>query len=276
MNTWLRAAVPAVALACLVTLGLLPTPASARPIAPPSTEAPACQCTAPTTGLTQLATHTRIRSQSVSTVVVIPAGLPVPNPTEVSILFGDRRVTTTYNTATGTQIPFDFAAGDGKPRTEHVTINYTERANGTATPFHYLRDVPVEARYDVTVSALRFRLIHDCDFVGKSEPLIEWGDDKGAHHRELSMHGGQYATITSFARSASGIRAADGWQRPLVTWDELDPTTDFRSSPAGGLGPLLPGVSSTTDFETLEPDGDPCRGQFHYDTTITLLRYTYL
>lgn len=265
-----RAGLVAAALVLLVT-----PPAGAAPANPATpVEAPPCACTGPTPGLTTLANAVRIRSQSVTTVVNVPGGLAVPNPTEISVSFGigGQRITQNYDRAAGNRIRFDFPAGDGTARQETVAVSLLERAPGGARSFPYVRPVPVEALYDVRISALQFRLIHDCDAVGNSEPEIFFSDERGPRRVRLSLHGGEYATIDAFARSLTAVRVRDGLRAPAVGWDELDPPVPgtFHARPTHGIGPLLPAASRSNELTQFEPDGDFCQGQFRYGTTVTL------
>ncbi|MGE3288467.1 MAG: hypothetical protein AB7J32_20540 [Pseudonocardia sp.] len=260
-------------LAAAAALALTTVLSGAAAAGPAVVEAPPCACTAPTPGLTAIANATRIRSQSVTTIVSVPAGLAVPDPTEISVAFGDRRVTQTYDRGAGNRIRFDFPVGDGTARREMVAVSLLERGPGGARSFPYVRSVPVEALYDVRISALQFRLIHDCDAVGASEPEIYWSDERGPHRVRLSLHGGQYATVDAFARTLTAVGVRDGLRAPAVGWDELDPPVPatFHARPPRGIGPLLPGTTSrSNEFVQFEPDGDFCQGQFRYGTTVTL------
>jgi hypothetical protein len=169
-----------------------PSPACDTSATPPTTgdataEAPKPTATAPTAVLSSIANATVIRSRSVSTIVTVPAGLPVTNPTEISILFGlsgSSRLTQTYDPAAGNRFVFNFDARDGSARTENVAVSLADRA-GEGAHFGFVNKVPVEALYDATLSPLTFTLVNDCDFElaglvpQNSEPVIHWGDDRG-------------------------------------------------------------------------------------------------
>src|SRR5690349_1053471 len=116
-----------------------------------------------TPGLTALFKGITVKARSVSAVVTAPPGLPVTNTTEISVLFGNRRVSQNYDRANGTTIAFNYPVGDGKRHNEVITINLTEQAPGGAVPYHWNRLVVIEPQFEVTVSDLAFTLINDCD-----------------------------------------------------------------------------------------------------------------
>lgn len=256
---------------------------------PSSTEAPKPTAAAPTAALSSIASATVIRSRSVSTIVTVPAGLPVTDPTEISILFGlsgSSRQTQTYNPAAGNRFVFNFAAGDGTARTEDVAVSLADRAVEGAH-FGFVTKVPVEALYDATLSPLTFTLVNDCDFdlagliPQSSEPVIHWGDDRGREATgELSMRAFNSLTINKFARTLTAISVKDNIKAPSVWWDEIDDVPEipsgFRAHPLDG-GALLPSTTThTQSFSTRADTDEACNGNFHYTQTVTLLTYNAL
>lgn len=256
---------------------------------PGSTEAPKPTAAAPTAALSSIADATVIRSRSVSTIVTVPAGLPVTDPTEISILFGfsgSSRLTQTYDPAAGNRFVFNFAAGDGAARTENVAVSLADRAVEGAH-FGFVAKVPVEPLYDATLSPLTFTLVNDCDFdfaglyAQDSEPVIHWGDDRGQEATgELSMRAFNTITINRFARTLTAISAKDAITAPTVWWDEID---DVPQIPIGFTahardgGPLLPSTTTHTEsFSTHADTDEACNGTFRYSQTVTLLTYNAL
>jgi hypothetical protein len=256
---------------------------------PGSTEAPKPTAAAPTAALSSIANATVIRSRSVSTIVTVPAGLPVTDPTEISILFGfsgSSRLTQTYNQVAGNRFVFNFPAGDGAARTENVAVSLADRAVEGAH-FGFVAKVPVEALYDATLSPLTFTLVNDCDFdfaglyAQDSEPVIHWGDDRGQEATgEFSMRAFNTITVNKFARTLTAISAKDAITAPTVWWDEID---DVPQIPIGFTahvqdgGPLLPSTTTHTEsFSTHADTDEACNGTFHYSQTVTLLTYNAL
>jgi hypothetical protein len=256
---------------------------------PGSTEAPKPTAAAPTAALSSIANATVIRSRSVSTIVTVPAGLPVTDPTEISILFGfsgSSRLTQTYNPAVGNRFVFNFAAGDGAARTEDVAVSLADRAVEGAH-FGFVAKVPVEALYDATLSPLTFTLVNDCDFdfaglyAQDSEPVIHWGDDRGQDATgELSMRAFNTITINKFARTLTAISVKDTITAPSVWWDEIDDVPQIPlgfTAHAQDAGPLLPSTTTHTEsFSTHADTDEACNGTFHYSQTVNLLTYNAL
>lgn len=256
---------------------------------PPSTEAPKPTAAAPTAALSSIANATVIRSRSVSTIVTVPAGLPVTDPTEISILFGfsgSSRMTQIYNPAAGNRFVFNFDAGDGTARTEDVAVSLADRAVAGAH-FGFVAKVPVEALYDATLSPLTFTLVNDCDFdfamlfPQNSEPVIHWGDDRGQDATgELSMRAFNSITINKFARTLTAISVKDNIKAPTLWWDEIDDVPNIPigfTSHAQDAGPLLPSTTTHTESYTSHADSDgACNGNFHFTETVNLLTYDAL
>jgi hypothetical protein len=288
---------PTAALTLVGSSAALP-PASAAPaplaihrgvVLPPSDEAPKPTNPGPDDALTRLATATVIRSRSVSTVVTVPAGLPVTNRTDISILFGyGQRQTQAYDATNGNRFTFDFDAGDGKRRTEDVAVSYLEHAPTGAVPHSFVAKVPVEAIYDASVGPAVFTLRSDCDFnlaglaPQDSEPKIHWSDEKGGHTVEFSMRAFQQRTIPGIERSYSGITAKDGKREPVVSYfDELDDLPDIPSPfPVGGTdgdgAPLVPGATHTVNTQVAAVHDSSCIGSWKYTVTVNLQTYSLL
>ncbi len=255
---------------------------------PSSTEAPKPTAAAPTAALSSIANAAVIRSRSVSTIVTVPAGLPVTDPTEISILFGlsgSSRLTQAYNPAVGNRFVFNFGAGDGSARTEDVAVSLADRAVPGAH-FGFVAKVPVEALYDATLSPLTFTLVNDCDFdfagliAQDSEPVIHWGDDRTQQATgELNMRAFNSVTINKFARTLTAVSVKDDITAPAIWWDEIDDVQQIPSGFTAHLqdgGPLLPSTTHTQSFSTHADTDDTCNGNFHYTQTVNLLTYDAL
>ena len=228
----------------------------------------------PTPGLSTLYKAITVNSRSVSAVVRAPAGLPVTNVTEISVLFGDRRISQDYDPAAGNIIAFDYPVGDGTRRSEMLTINLTEHAPGGAVPFHFYRVAAIEAQFEVVVSDLTFTLLNDCDLVGDSEPVVNIGDDRGSVDVELSMSADEVAHLHQMSRFVPVATVADGLVAPQVSFFE-DDLGGFHSKSDPPTGPpLLPGASRTFHFDEEAGGHDEfCNAQFDYTIGIDLLTF---
>jgi hypothetical protein len=246
-----------------------------------SSQAPPCSCTAPTAGLTAIANALLVRTRSVTTTVIVPAGLPVPNRTEVSILYpaaGNPRRTQNYDPVNGNRLRFDFPVGDGNTASKNVSIDLTEFAPGGAVPFHFPRTVSITPKFNVTLGPLAFTLLTDCAPVGPSSVDLGWVDDRGAKFVEINfgISGGDTRRFPEFGRTLNDVGVANHLETPVINWD------GFFLLPAGigllpehGSPPLLPGSSRHVDFTKADVDND-CTGRFQYDVTLTLLAYDLL
>jgi hypothetical protein len=274
------------------------TPASAAPappaphkgvVLPPAAEAPKPATPGPDDALTRLAGATVIRSRSVSTVVTVPAGLPVANRTDISILFGTgQRQTQVYDAAAGNRFAYDFDPGDGTRRTEEVAVSYAEHTPTGVVPHALVTKVPVEAMYDASVGPAVFTLRSDCDFnlaglvPQDSEPKIHWSDERGEHTVEFSMRAFQQRTIPGIERTYSGITAKDGKREPVVSYfDELDDLPDVPSpfpvtGSDGNGAPLVPGSTHTVNMQVAAVHDPSCIGSWKYTVTVHLQTYSLL
>jgi hypothetical protein len=230
----------------------------------------------PTPGLNALFRGITVRARSVSAVVHAPAGLAVTNTTEISVLFGDRRVSQNYDRKAGTTVAFNYPVGDGKQRNEVLTINLTEQVPGGAVPYHWNRLAVIEPLFEVTISDLTFTLLNDCDPIGDSEPDVGIGDDRGVVEVQLSMSANEVRHLHQLSRHVAVAKVSDGLIVPRLSFTEED-LGGFRGSPTQPIGPaLLPGVSRQVRFEEADQFDPFCNARFDYRIGITVLTFTSL
>jgi hypothetical protein len=230
----------------------------------------------PTPGLNALFRGITVKARSVSAVVHAPAGLAVTNTTEISVLFGNRRVSQNYDRKAGTTITFNYPVGDGKRRNEVLTVNLTERAPGGAVPYHWNRLAVIEPEFEVTISDLTFTLLNDCDPVGDSEPNVGIADDRGVVQVELSMSADEARHLHQLSRHVTAAKVSDGLVVPQLSFVEED-LNNFHGPPSKPLAPaLLPGASRQVRFEEASQSDPFCNARFDYIIGITLLTFTSL
>lgn len=272
-------------------------PTTSAPAAPPppavhkgviiATPAPHPATAAEATDLlAEMATTITVKSKSVTTIVWVPAGVFAAGGDEVSILFGlGPRQTQSYDPLRGNTFRFDFPAGDGSLRQENVAISLADF--GAGGHYGFVRQVPVEAHYNATVSPLRFTLINDCDFnfanlfSSTNEVKISWSDERGDARQEFLMGAGQTKTVDAFAHTVTDVTAHDGLQLPYVGFEELDaelplPPYHFPDPVAAKPQPPLLPDSRTVQFTSHSPGDEFCNGNFIYATTVTLMTYDTL
>jgi hypothetical protein len=236
--------------------------------------------------LAEMATTITVKSKSVTTIVWVPAGVFAAGGDEVSILFGlGPRQTQSYDPLRGNTFRFDFPVGDGSLRQENVAISLADFAAGGH--YGFVRQVPVEAHYNATISPLRFTLINDCDFnfanlfSSTNEVKISWSDERGDARQEFLMGAGQTKTVDAFAHTVTDVTARDGLQLPFVGFEELDadlplPPYHFPDPVAAKPQPPLLPDSRTVQFTSHSPGDEFCNGNFIYATTVTLMTYDTL
>jgi hypothetical protein len=229
----------------------------------------------PTPGLNALFRGITVKARSVSAVVHAPAGLAVTNTTEISVLFGNRRVSQNYDRKAGTTITFNYPVGDGKRRNEVLTINLTEQAAGGAVPYHWNRLAVIEPEFEVTISDLTFTLLNDCDPVGDSEPDVGIADDRGVVQVELSMSADEVRHLHQLSRHVAAAKVSDGLVVPELSFAEKDGS--FNGVPRQPAGPaLLPGPSRRVQFDDVDELDAFCNARFDYQIGITVLTFTSL
>jgi hypothetical protein len=230
----------------------------------------------PTPGLAALARGITVKARSVSAVVHAPAGLAVSTTTEISVLFGNRRISRNYDRSAGTTIAFDYPVGDGKRRNEVLTINLTEQAPGGAVPYHYNRLATVEALFEVTISDLTFTLLNDCDPIGDSEVLLDIADDRGAVEVDMSMSADQIRHVHQLSRHISAAKVSDGLIVPSLSFTE-DDFAGFRGAPNEVTSPpLLPGTSRHEHYDLTDHFDKFCNAHVDYVIGIDLLTFPSL
>ena len=234
----------------------------------------------PTNTLTAIANGVSVRAKSVTAVVTVAAGLPVSNPVEVSVLFGDRRVTQDYVRSTGLRFLFRFPENGGARRTENILVNLTERAPAGAVPFHFTVPTTIEPLYDVTFSPLTFHVLSDsCTVTCALDPVVAWRDNAGDQYQSVSAVDGDTRQLTRFARHLTEVGLAGGPPRPGIAWTvwPVDPSGFHGPAAPSNDGPLLPDVTRTVHFTADGAAGDGfARAEFRYDQTVVLRTYPEL
>jgi hypothetical protein len=186
---------------------------------------------APTENLNLIARGTALATKSVSAVVKVPAHLNLTNVIDVKVKFGGAQLPSQkYDNANGNRFAYDFQPGNGARRWENVTIDYTEHKGRKKIPWQVVSSLNIEPLYTVVVSGVSFKLLSDCDWVGDSEPYLQWLDPTGHagddHYRDLgSMSKGSTVNVPAgvFGGVFSDVSAAMNLQVPGTAWGEHDP-----------------------------------------------------
>jgi hypothetical protein len=228
---------------------------------------------APSNNLAWIARALETRSRSTTAQLTVPAGIPVTNPVEISVLFGDHRISQTYNPATGNRFRHDLPALDGTKRRETAQVHLVDKAPGGKT-YTMPVQINIEPLYDVTVSPLDLRILTRCDLVGPVNVEAWWQNVEGnvRNWREDVVVSGR---IQQFGGAWFEVSIAEGLLVPQVAW--LDDDFGGFAAPAfPGTGePLLPGTSGIISWVQDEAGGD-CNAALTYSKTITLRTYPNL
>ena len=178
----------------------------------------------PTAGLRALSDTLTLKTKSVTTVVDAPSDLAVPNRTEISVLFGTRRLSQIYDRAHGNHFVFQFDADGGAERVENVTVSSAETtAPGTYATYALLWQTLIKPLYDVWISPLTFYQESDCDWIGDSE--IEIVMRTSDHQRRVASFDSKAFATTVRGELAGywhevGLDA--GLSVPTIDWEEDD------------------------------------------------------
>jgi hypothetical protein len=238
---------------------------------------------APTENLRKVAAAVRFKYKSATGVLMVPPGLNLTGPVEISMLWDEgsprpTRATQNYNNATGNRAIFFFPVESGSLRRVANVLSLREPGvEGAATAVR--SNVTIEPLYDVHVSPLTFALEDDCDVVGDSEMVIRWryaDGNLGSH--KVSMSEGQVRTVADFERTYQEVGRSAGLQEPAVIYFEDDGALggDFFGHPSGPRPPLVLGVDRAVDRFGYAVNDVQCGARLKYSITYQLREYLYL
>jgi hypothetical protein len=224
---------------------------------------------APSNNLAWIAGALESRSRSTTAQLTVPAGIPVTNPVEISVLFGDHRISQTYNPATGNRFRHDLPTLDGTKRRETARVHLVDKAPGGKT-YTMPVQIDIEPLYDVTVSPLDLRILTRCDLVDPVNVEVWWQNVEGnvRNWREDVLVSGR---VQPFSEAWFEVSAAESLLVPQVAWHD-DDLGGFAAPAFPGTGdPLLPGPSWVQDEA-----GRECNAALTYSKTTTLRTYPNL
>lgn len=241
---------------------------------------------APTPSLTIVANAMKLQSKSLTSVLVVPPGLQLSTPVEINVEYLSpasprQTITQSYVVETGNRFVRQDLEGNGNARRQFMTITLTERpASGVGPQFTMNWQVDLDPLFNVEVSSLRFKLLDDCDWVGKSEVQLAWlKPDKSFGTWKLSRRKGQLVTVSDFAWSGRSISAKSGLVRPYAIFKESDTCVSMvcifgTESPfrpeLGDLPPLVPGRTEAVTVIKTPAEGGTCRAEITYPIVYVL------
>jgi len=234
---------------------------------------------APTPNLTAVANALALRHNSLVTALILPPNVRLTAPVDITVEYlspaSPREVIThTYAPETGMRLVHHDGVGDGQPRRVFINITLAERPiSGAGAHFVMNWQIDLDPLFNVEIGSLRFKLLEDCDWVGKSEVAVNWDfPTKTNGKTSFSARAGQLITIPNFAWSGTGIGARDMLVKPVLRFGEHDPTCLTPLCFVGDTGagqtvspliPLIPGQTGVVT-ETLKAMMEGCRAEFSY------------
>ena len=253
--------------------------ASAGPSAGPSA-APLVD--APTENLRKVVAAVRFKYKSTTGVLMVPPGLNLTGPVEISMLWDEgssrpTRATQNYNNTTGNRSIFLFPAGDGGARPVANILSLRELGvDGAYTAVR--SNVTIEPLYDVTVSPLTFTLLVDCDVAFDTEVILKWrGVSGGVGAYEMSMSREQVRSVAAFGQTYQEVGQSANLQEPTVVfYDDDNIGGDFFGYPGASELPLVLGKDRTFDRHVHARNYGVCEARIQYSITYRLREYLYL
>lgn len=250
---------------------------------------------APTANLSLVANAFQFKAKSLTTLAVIPAGLKLTNPVQVSIGYyspaGNSRITQSYVAATGNRFLYNDKEGDGKPRAMRLDVSLLEtNPNGAPVTFSFSSNLNLDPLYDVLISPLRFTLLKECASFGDSNIRFLWhtpdtirptqfGD---VHSRTFSTSVNKLVVINEFAWVGREISAAIDRRQPLEWFHHEAFSSEFqRLGKDVSEAKLVPGKTKRVQrlLDEVRTGGTTLPGCFanvEYTMTYTLRWYPHL
>lgn len=194
---------------------------------------------APTANLTLVANAVQLRAKSLTTLAVIPAGLKLSNPVQVSIGYyspaGSSRITQNYVASSGNRFLYNDKESDGRPRAMRLDVSLLEsNPNGVPFTFSFAINVNLDPLYDVQVSPLRFTLLKECASFGDSDIKFMWHTPdtppqiQTGRSRDFSTSANKLVVINEFAWVGREISASMDRREPVAWFHHRAFSMDFQ------------------------------------------------
>jgi hypothetical protein len=239
-----------------------------------------------TDNITKVGRAVQVRSKSLTTLVVVAAGVAVTQPVTISIAlggYGPTRLTQSYVPSTGNHFLYNDPEGDGKPRRAFADITLSEPKPGGGI---YTSTIPgsvmLDPLYDVTISPLSVKLIDDCDAYGDSDMYVDWySPDDQYHHIYFKTRARNPATtINAFAWARAEVSALANLHVPTYFTSELDPGESIDpkyKGPGHSNVNLVPGSTKTFVAKVnVLTHQKQCRANIQYTITYKVRWYPFL
>jgi hypothetical protein len=229
-----------------------------------------------------------VQHKSLTIQITVTPGLALTQPVTISIGYYSpapntfNRLTQSYMPSTGNRFLYNDAEGDGRPRRMHLDINLSEpNPGGQRYSYNVPVDRDLDPLYDVTIGALQFTLLNDCDRGTDSEIYLDWTPpDGGSKTVSFNTRGGRMTTIDKFVWARAEVSASANLHTPAIGFWEKDTFLESGNQFVSGYPPsnvsLIPGKTQTSYFNLKERTGQICSAYVQYIITYLLRSYTAL
>lgn len=246
---------------------------------------------APTANLALVAYALSFRSKSLTTLITLPAGLPVDQPVEISIGYFSsaggpdpsvgNRLTQSYVRSTGNRFRYLEPERDSKPRHMRIDVTLREnKANGDPVLFSFKIETDLDPLYDVQISPLSFTLLNDCATFGDSDITVGWKrPDQRSNNinwKEFSTRAGKQVRINEFAWVGREVSGSLHYLLPFPGFYHSGPLT-YLSAPQRSEY-LVPGRTRRIKY-VLSENGSilpGCSADLEYTVNYALHSYSDL
>jgi len=247
---------------------------------------------APTANLALIAYALSFRSKSLTTLITLPAGLPVDQPVEMSIGYFSsgggpdpsvgNRLTQSYVRSTGNRFQYLEPERDGKPRHMRIDVSLREaKPNGESVLFSFRIETDLDPLYDVQISPLSFTLLNDCATFGDSDMTVMWKrpdqrSNNSWNYRNFTTSAGKQVRINEFTWLGREVSASMHYLLPFPGFYHRGPLPT-PSVPERSEN-LVPGRNRRIKYVVSESGSilPGCSADLEYTITYTLRWYSEL
>jgi hypothetical protein len=164
-----------------------------------------------------------------------------------------------------------------------MDINLSEpNPGGQRYSYNVPVDRDLDPLYDVTIGALQFTLLNDCDLSAESEIYLDWTPpDGGSKTVSFNTRGGRMTTIDKFVWARAEVSASAHLLTPAIGFWEKDsilegPGNQFVPGFPPSNVSLIPGKTQTLHFNLNERTGQNCSAYVQFIITYLLRSYAAL
>ena len=234
----------------------------------------------PSANLFAVASSFEVRTKSLTTQVNFRPGYTVTTPVTIRLDFASpatqyKPLKQVYDPRNGNQFVYSDLPWGGRSRDMIITMTLSDDTS--------IYDWPIKRTLDplfaVSVSPLEFRLLDDCDRLGKSDiKLVLLKPDTSRTVESFKMGKGGYRLTQQFYWYRPEASASEGLTLPDVVFGDNDFFTKFNTNYTPPQQALLTGAGASQPVQRIikASAGGNCRAQINYTLTYALRQYTHL